>query len=189
MTCHNALALLEDYVDGELSAELEARVREHLAGCRRCRLEFEWSSVLKELLKQKKAPDPDRDRWAETTNLIYARTVEQDTNRYRIMSVAERNSAQRGAFVRSVVSVAASLAILFSAILLGSGSQQQLARVSASESPIFVAAPLEDQVTSDNITVASDEENLRRAKGMLLLGPPGSLGRFISPFDFARAIN
>ena len=35
--CEEFAALLDPYLDGELSPEDAARVREHLAGCDRCR--------------------------------------------------------------------------------------------------------------------------------------------------------
>jgi anti-sigma factor RsiW len=36
ISCREVLAGLSDFVDGEMSEEETARVREHLAGCRRC---------------------------------------------------------------------------------------------------------------------------------------------------------
>lgn len=189
MTCHDALALLEDHVDGELSPDKEAFVKKHLAACAACREEFETSLVLKELLGQNQPFDPGEEYWSDTIRLIRARTTESTVSETQIISVSSRRSMERGAFVRSLVSVAASLIVLFSALLLGSGKQEQIARLTASEPPVYVSTPLEQVVGSDNTIIVTQDENTRLARGMLLLGAPGSLGRFISPFAVMSAAN
>ncbi len=189
MTCHDALALLEGYVDGELSPDKETRVKTHLSGCSACRGEFETSVILKELLKQTIPPDPGEEYWSETTRLIKARTTESRFPETEVISVSDRRSTERSAFARSLVSVAASLVVLFSALLLGSGTQERIARLTASEPPVYVATPLEQVVGSDNTVIVTQDENFRLARGMLLLGAPGSLGRFISPFAVMSSAN
>jgi anti-sigma factor RsiW len=37
MTCRDAIAVLADYVDGAMPAELSAELERHLAGCDPCR--------------------------------------------------------------------------------------------------------------------------------------------------------
>jgi anti-sigma factor RsiW len=37
MTCRDAIAILADYVDGVMPAELAAELERHLAGCAPCR--------------------------------------------------------------------------------------------------------------------------------------------------------
>ena len=189
MTCYQALTLLEDYVDKELPADKEVSIREHLTGCASCREEYETTLLLKELLKQHQSPDPGQDYWTETTNLIAARTVESPSAPIKTIAVTDRRMIQRSAFMRSIVSVAASLVVLFTALLLGSGQEQRLARISASEPPIFVSAPLEQVVGTDNTIIVTRDEQVRLARGMLLMGAPGTLGRFLSPFDIAPSSN
>jgi len=189
MTCHDALALLEDYVDGELSPDKKAKIEGHLSGCSACRGEFEMSLVLKEMLEQSKPPDPGEEYWSQTTRLIKARTTESRFPETEIISVSNRRLMERSAFARSLISVAASLAVLFSALLLGSGKHERIAQLTASQPPVYVTTPLEQVVGSDNTVIVTQDENVRLARGMLLLGAPGSLGRFISPFAVMSSAN
>jgi predicted anti-sigma-YlaC factor YlaD len=189
MTCHDALTLLEDYVDRDLPADKEALVREHLAGCASCRQDVDKTVFLKELLRQHKPQNPGEDYWLETTRLILARTTESNSGNMPYASITDSRERRRHAFMRSVVSVAASLAVLFSALLLGSGQEQRLARLGAAQPPVFVSAPLEEIVGADNTIIVSRDENDRLARGMLLMGAPGTLGRFMSPFVIASATN
>jgi anti-sigma factor RsiW len=189
MTCHDALTLLEDYVDSDLPADKEDLVREHLASCATCRQEVDETVLLKELLRHHKPQDPGEDYWLETTRLILARTTESISLNVLPVSVADSQAKRRQAFMRSVVSVAASLVVLFSALLLGSGQEQRLARLGSAQPPVFVSAPLDEIVGTDNTIIVTRDENDRLARGMLLIGAPGTLGRFMSPFVIASAIN
>lgn len=48
LTCFEVLALLSDYVDGDLSAEQKSQVEAHLAGCDACtRFGGEFGAVVK----------------------------------------------------------------------------------------------------------------------------------------------
>ena len=76
MTCHDALALLDDFVDGELDSSIAGTVRNHIDNCDHCRKEYTATKRLKELLQKTTTEDPGRDYWSETTRLIMARTVE-----------------------------------------------------------------------------------------------------------------
>ncbi|UCE25283.1 MAG: zf-HC2 domain-containing protein [Candidatus Zixiibacteriota bacterium] len=187
MTCHDALTLLEDYVDQELSAGTEAQLKKHFAECAGCRREFDSALLLKELLGQHKPRDPGEDYWSETTALIRARTTESLRQSTRVTDITASRSLERGAFTRSLVSVAASLVVLFSAILLGTGHEQRLARINATEPPVYIAAALEEVVDSDNTVIVTRDENERLTHGMLLLGAPGSIGRFVSPMVMASS--
>jgi hypothetical protein len=186
MTCQSALALLEDFVDKELAPQQEAKIREHIAACDKCRAEFEETLILKGRLRLKKTPEPGEDYWLETAGLIRARTTDSIAPLQNVETVVQRRSHDRDAFVRSLVSVAASLVILFSALLLGSSHRQHLATLGASSPPIFVSMPLEEVVASDNISIVTVEEQAMVSKGMLLLGAPGILGRFAPPVGLAQ---
>ncbi len=189
MTCHDALTLLEDYVDRELSADVEAQLKEHYDSCAGCREDLDSALLLKELLGQHKPPDPGEDYWSETTALIRARTTESFRQRTTVTDITANRSLERSAFMRSLVSVAASLVVLFSAILLGTGQEQRLARIDVAKPPVYIAAALEEVVGPDNTVIVTRDENDRLAHGMLLLGAPGSIGRFISPMVMASATN
>ncbi|MEW6412322.1 MAG: zf-HC2 domain-containing protein [Candidatus Zixiibacteriota bacterium] len=186
MTCQSTLALLEDFVDKELTTEQQAQIEKHITACDKCRAEYESAIVLKELLQNRKTPDPGQDYWLETTSLIRARTVDSIAPPSEATRAVDRRSYDRNAFVRSLVSVAASLVILFSALLLGSTHKQHLADIGTTEAPVFVSVPLEEVVASDNITIVTVEEKALVSKGMLLLGAPGILGRFAPPTGLAQ---
>ena len=186
MTCQSTLALLEDFVDKELTTEQQAQIEKHITACDKCRAEYESAIVLKELLQNRKTPDPGQDYWLETTSLIRARTVDSIAPPSEATGAVDRRSYDRNAFVRSLVSVAASLVILFSALLLGSTHKQHLADIGTTEAPVFVSVPLEEVVASDNITIVTVEEKALVSKGMLLLGAPGILGRFAPPTGLAQ---
>jgi anti-sigma factor RsiW len=61
MTCENCLEMLNSYIDGELSADEAAQVREHLQSCADCAREhrklLETSSLLRGRLMRYEAPD------------------------------------------------------------------------------------------------------------------------------------
>ena len=85
---------------------------------------------------------------------------------------------RRNALVRSIVSVAASMAILFSALLIGSTQNQQISTANQSGSPVLATADVRDFLASDDTELFSSEHQRRLTLGMLLIGMPGSLGRF-----------
>ncbi len=180
MTCREALLLLDDYVDRDLSpAQMEA-VAKHLAECPSCREEVETISKVKELLGQKSVYSPGEDYWSETSSLILARTVESSLER---IPVEPNRTTQKQAFIRSLVSVFASLVILFTALLIGSNKGPGFVRLTAPEAPIYSVAPIQDMVGSDNTVIVTRAERLNQAKGMLLMGSPGFLGRFALMFE------
>lgn len=184
MTCHQALALLEDYVDSELPTHIAAELAQHLDKCSECREEYQSSIHLTRLLRQKTVPMPAEDYWANTSALILARTTELSRTVDARLSTAEEYALRRNAFVRSLVSVAASLIILFSAIAIGSEKHQLLARFGGTDTPLYVIAPEENPADSDNLIMAQNSSSEFLAKGMILLGSPGSIGRFTGPMDF-----
>ncbi len=176
MTCREALLLLDDYVDQELSPEQSEAVSEHLADCPGCHAEFEATIKVKELLHRKSVYSPGKDYWDETSSLILARTVESSFERTPVTAVDR--ATQKQAFVRAIVSVFASLIILFTALLVGSSKGPGFVRLTSPEAPLFSVAPIEDMVDSDNAIIVTKAERVNQAKGMLLMGSPGFLGRF-----------
>lgn len=183
MTCRQALQLLEDYVDNELSPQKAEELKRHLDGCQTCREEYNAICRLKEVLKHRSAYLPGKDYWAETSSLILARTTESSAGEDVSLSLAERRTIQRNSFIRSLASVFVSLVILIMALFLGSQQNQRVAHFNSSESPIFAIVPLEALLGADNSIIVTRVELLNQAKGMILIGSPGLLGRFSALFD------
>lgn len=179
MTCQRALSLIEDYIDEDLSPAEAEWVERHLEGCSRCREEFHTAQRLKQLLKQMPRHDPDRDYWSETARLIRARTIDVPPNDQLALGVTTYVvGARRNALVRALVSVAASLFVLVSAILIGASQDQRVSRMDTVSAPILATAPVSELLGADNSPVVTRAEQVRLAKGMLLMGTPGFLGRF-----------
>jgi predicted anti-sigma-YlaC factor YlaD len=169
MICQRALSLLDDFLDNELAPATAADVKAHLDGCPTCRQAYDESRRLKELLKQKGTRDPGQDYWLETSQLILARTVQLSGPGY---AVSETVSDRRGAFVQALVSLAASLVILASAVVVGM-NQSHAPDAGGGKLLLSSAAGRQLNLAKGIITEA---ERQRLAKGMLLMGPPGLLG-------------
>jgi len=177
MTCHDALALLDDFVDGELDSSIAGTVRNHINNCDHCRKEYTATKQLKELLQSTTTEDPGRDYWSETAHLIMARTVETAG---APVSELSRVQAGRGRsdFVRSMVSLAASIAILISAIFVGENHQKPtMAGGGTGGPPVFLAQSVVLQLPSDYPAPATASYERSLARGMMLLGAPGHLSR------------
>ena len=178
MTCYHSSALLEDYIDGTLPAESVDEIDQHLKSCERCRQEYEAAVSLKKLLKVKPIHQPPPEYWSELSNIIIARTIDSPALPDEPHTPIDLNAERRSAFIRSLVSFAASLVILFSAILIGSNGQERFASVSEQDSPLFVLAPMDESADSEDSSLfVSRDERMHLTRGMLLMGPPGSLGR------------
>ncbi len=179
MTCQRALSLIDEYIDEDLSPTEVEQVKRHLEGCSRCRQEFFTAQRLRHLLKQMPEHDPGRGYWSETARLIRARTIDVPPNDRPAFGVAvDAVGARRNALLRAAVSVAASLFVLVSAILIGTSQNQQLSRTEIAKAPILATAPVSRLLGSGNSPVVTPAEQVRLAKGMLLMGAPGFLGRF-----------
>ena len=78
LTCKEAQILLMGLIDGELPAEQEERIREHMGSCRSCREQHESFSQLKEdTLDMKMKPLPEvvwDEYWEQVYNKIERRT-------------------------------------------------------------------------------------------------------------------
>jgi len=177
MTCHDALALLDDFVDGELDPSLAGTMRDHVENCDKCHEEFLATKRLKELLKHTPLENPSEEYWSDTTRLIMARTIALgDPTAPDSGSTYQRSN--RTDFVRSLVSLAASIAILISAILVGQSQVRPTQSLSTQgERPVFLAHSIVDQFPSGYPALAIGDDQSRLARGMLLMGAPGHLSR------------
>jgi len=174
MTCHEALALLDDFVDGELDSSVAGAMRDHIEGCDSCRREYAATTRLKELLSRAPVEDPGQDYWSETTGLILARTVDTAVTPVSELSRA-RAGTRRGDFVRSLISLAASIAILVSAIVVGQSHHRM--SIAAVGEPMLMTQSVVLQLPDDYPTLSLDSHRQNLARGMMLLGAPGHLGR------------
>ncbi len=177
MTCQQALSLIEDLVDGEVSSSLAAQVQSHLEVCSTCQKEYDQSVQLRQLLRQWSAAEPEADYWPETARLIEAKTVDLRENDHWINRPAPAVDG-RSALLRAILSLAASLFVLFSAVLLGTKRSEPMVRINRSEAPILVTAPVSELIEAGRTPLVTPHDQERLAKGMLLMGSPGFLGRF-----------
>ncbi len=179
MTCQRALSLIEVFLDGELSPEEVEQLNRHLDSCSECREELHAAQRLKQLLRQMPRYNPGRDYWSETARLIRARTADVPMNDWQV-PVARTSAVgeRRNALVRALVSLAASLFILFSTIFIGTSQDNRVARMTTSDVPILATAPVSELLGVDNSPMVTRSEQIQLAKGMLLMGAPGFLGRF-----------
>ncbi|MEW5994349.1 MAG: zf-HC2 domain-containing protein [Candidatus Zixiibacteriota bacterium] len=188
MTCRHALSLVDDLLDGELSSPVAEQVRQHIDHCPSCRDEYESSRRLKQLLGWFPSPDPGHGYWIESARLIQARTTDRGEPDVSVRidgTVAGRTG--RLALTRAVVSLAASLFVLLAAILLGTDRSEQLARINRAEAPIMATAPVSELIGPDRMPLVTENEQIRLAKGMLLMGSPGFLGRFTGLPDLTKS--
>ena len=183
MTCSQVRMLLDDYLDRELPPESTTTVDAHLEVCPDCRKEYDRTLRLKELLASGIVPEPTEPYWDEVTDLILARTVEKngitDLDGYRGQHQLQKNS-----FYRSLVAVAASLALFFTALWLGPSLMRDAGG----------AIWTERNVTPQVVEVAgiggaesllSRSEQDRIAGGLLLVGSPGM---FAGPVDLPAVL-
>ncbi|MBK7141207.1 MAG: zf-HC2 domain-containing protein [bacterium] len=189
MTCHQAVPLLDDYLDGELSPQQVADLERHLADCPACTSELESGKKLRDLLKQTRdastPPEPGADYWSESEALIYARTVESsrsaELERTTITSITHNRPT--GALVRSMMLFAASFVLMIGAIYLGSKRQELSGVTIHSETPVLLAGSINQTFGSDKGLVLTKEEKNSLVRSMFALGAPGPVGRYTTMDD------
>lgn len=178
MTHRFPLSLLEDFVDNELSEEELAEFKRLLETSPELRDEHQLAVRLKALMKRQPIPDPGEDYWSEVTELILARTTDAPETETTTVTSQDELSRRRSAFVRSLVSAAASLLILFSALLIGSGKHHQMLTENISAGSVLLTATVADEINSDSFVMMTKSERNSTTVGMMILGPPSPIGRF-----------
>lgn len=177
MTCPEVVSRLDDLVDGDLPPDEGNRLRDHIRTCEDCRREYDLTRRVKTLLESATTPNPGDEYFAESESHILARTVEADqANTQESPAKGNERSPHRTALLRAVLSVAASLAILFIAIYLGSNQEMLISRTVDRTAPVIATANVRESV--GNNPVFTREERTRITQGMMLIGGPGFLGRF-----------
>jgi len=178
MTCREVVSRLDDLADGELSATETARLNQHLNQCPDCREFYEQTMHLKEILRNASCPLPGQDYWNQTTAKIMARTTDAEPRDPEVLSFARKQKQDRNALFRAILSVAASITILFLAIYVGSTQQQQLAEIGNSNNRAIATADVWNVTGTDNTPVFTELDRQRLTRGLMLMGSPGVLGRF-----------
>jgi len=173
MTCIEVVALLDGYADNDLNGSDHCAVADHLKKCPACRAEYQSTLRLKELLKVSTVQSPGEDYFRETAGLILARTIESAPGTYVQPRSVSIHNDRRKAFFRSLISAAASVTILISALLVGADHRQQSTTASNNDHQAQIATIF---TTTDTIGPSVREEQLRLVTSMFLTGPPGLLG-------------
>jgi hypothetical protein len=179
MTCFNSGILLEGYLDNELSADEARNFEIHLKSCPECQDELEALKQLKEILASDKFVDPGDEYWEENKSLILAKTIESE---YLDNSQPTKVTSVKTDFKRALVAVAASLVLLASSLFIGVESDKQLSYISDNNN-IFTLNPMQNILDSEQNIIVSEDEQINIVKGMLLISPPGSLGRLTSYYN------
>ncbi len=177
MTCRDALPLLEDLADQELSPQQTAAVRGHLETCESCRIEFERTVQLKRLLRESAVPEPEPGYWTEVDAIIRARTVDSVPLLREEAELAEKQNQSRRLLVRSVAVFAASAVLLVSTLLI---TKQRSEQPDAMMSPTatLMTADLKMRVDSQTARVLNRNEQMRIAGGSMVVGAPSMVGRY-----------
>lgn len=183
MTCSFAGSLLNDLLDRELALNTKKSLEEHLDVCPACRAEYQELARLKGMLAKIPVPEPGLEYWKEVSELILARTVEAETVVDRRPEI-ERRSRERSSFYRSVVAVAASLAVFVTSLWLGSSGPNGLPGLS-DRSSFDRTEPAGLIRSAAGIGALSEDEQALIANGMLLVGTPGM---FASPTEMAMIL-
>ena len=180
MTCSLARSLLDDYIDRELLVSTQSALKEHLKVCSACRAEYDELFSLRSALSNLRRPEPPQEYWGEVTELILARTVEADRPTV-ILTDSGIKARDRSSFYRSLLALAASMAIFATSLWLGSSGPVGL--------PAFSERGYSDSDRSSQLATTSPasctisaEEQALIASGMLLVGTPGM---FASPTEMS----
>ncbi len=178
MTCQHARAQLEDYIDGELAPDQVDQLKRHLETCPDCRAEYEDGLHIKSILGNQAFPEPGPQYWAEVMPLIMARTVQSGEQDLERIAVGQGAEDQKLRFVRSAVLLAASIALMYTAISLGGSYKAQKETQAGSPRPFFVASSVRGLTGSDNFAIVTPKEQAEMAQVTAVMGAPGILGRF-----------
>jgi anti-sigma factor RsiW len=178
MTCLGFRSQLDRYVDRELTADEMARADEHLQRCDICRDEFASLQQLKQLLASSRPTREPRDGfWDKSQERIMARTVLSDKSADG-SSVTSWPDRSYTPLMRSILSVAASVALLAAALVLGSRHDQPAVVLHGPTGQFIVTAELADALESPDGSPLTMGDQRRLGTASILAGGPGLLGRF-----------
>lgn len=179
MTCFNIQKLLHEYIDNELDQVQQNEIAAHLESCSECHELWAELNGLKNLLGQKRTPQPPESYWEETTRLIMAKTVDLADEPTEVISIYEEESEKKTAFRRSLLSVAASIALLL--VSIGLNSSSLTTRFAQNESEPLVFTTVELNQKFDLKSHMTDEQLAKFAliDNSVSMGFPGIPGGLI----------
>jgi anti-sigma factor RsiW len=170
---HPASTLLDSYLDGELDPAIAGEIESHLTSCSACSEELQVAQNVRELLKHRPVHLPPEGYWAESAKAILERARQED----RIVPIEpyyrEREADTRRNFVRSLISLAASIVVLFSAIYFGQSQPDGNRIVTVDGQEIILTSALIEDLNPQ----LGNAERHDLAVGYSLLGAPGRNGR------------
>ena len=180
MTCSLARSLLDDYADRELPINTQTALKEHLEVCPACRAEYDELVSLTAALSNLESPEPSREYGGEVTELILARTV--DSRRpTAVATESEIKARERSSFYRSILALAASMAIFATSLWLGSSGPMGLPAFSEQDRSGLGRATQLTAADQTSSSISADEQALI-ASSMLMVGTPGM---FASPAEMS----
>jgi anti-sigma factor RsiW len=168
--------MLDAYVDGELSADQMAQAQEHLQRCTICRDEIASLQSLKESLEQSRGvPEPPIGYWEDSRERITAKTTLSAEPLHQ-SAPPERQSYYP--LLRSVLSVAASIALLVTVLVIGSKHEKPAVVIKGPSGQVIVAQALADELLIPDGGELTIGDQRRIGTACILAGGPGMLGRF-----------
>ena len=173
MNCNTAFKLLDDYIDGELGQNDAETLKTHLEKCPECQQEYQQLVDLTDLLKKSPTNQPDQKYWDETTSIINARTIDAPER----ITVVPKLEKTRSEFIRSVVSLAASIVLFATALFIGTSKDARFFAITDQQSPVLALAPFNEQLINNEHYAFTREDREEQIKLMIQLSPPGLLGK------------
>ncbi|MBI5266310.1 MAG: zf-HC2 domain-containing protein [candidate division Zixibacteria bacterium] len=178
MTCLEFRSILDRYVDRELSTDEMRRADEHLTGCATCREELASQQSLKQLMSGYVPPvQPPDDYWDQARDRVLAKTVlTADREQKQTDTLVDSHSYMP--VMRSVLSVAASIALLAIALVLGSRHDRPAVVLSNQPHQVIVTAEMAELLKSPDGGPLTLGDQRRIGQASILMGGPGMVGRF-----------
>lgn len=180
MTHRQCPVPMNEYHDGDLSPEERQAGEEHLRNCPECAREFAAIRKLRGSLERLSAPDPGESYFAQTEQIVRARTVDR-------MPAGDTSHAGETTYrlTRSFALLTVAATLLAGAIIVRQSPQVQDLAAQAKTSPVFVVAPIYDLMLDSDDPVVTLEEQRTWASAVISLGPPGFFGRSAGLMDLA----
>jgi len=124
MTNRHTIYLHGDYLDGDLSPDGTARIKEHLKKCASCREDLDRLKRLISTLRRIEGPDPGEDYFNNLLTTVVARTdiIEHEAAAEAVLRPVE--SGAKGV-LRTLIRLAVAVTLLFTAFYVSDFSQRQ----------------------------------------------------------------